>query len=123
MLEAMNTPVPRKLHLGTPDCRGAAVGAGDRPPRLQPPAQERDRDVTDQLSKPRFRLGFLTHVQGRGDPVATYRNAQELFVVADELVFEVGWVAQHHAPLGGGGLASPRTVPSRAAAPTQAHRP
>jgi hypothetical protein len=33
--------------------------------------------------KPRFRLGFLTHVQGRGDPATTYRNAQELFVVAD----------------------------------------
>jgi hypothetical protein len=35
---------------------------------------------------PRFRLGFLTHVQGRSDDLAqTYRNAQELFVVADQL--------------------------------------
>jgi alkanesulfonate monooxygenase SsuD/methylene tetrahydromethanopterin reductase-like flavin-dependent oxidoreductase (luciferase family) len=66
--------------------------------------------------KPRFRLGFLTHVQGRGDPAATYRNAQELFVVADELGFDVGWVAQHHAPLGGGGLPSPWTFLAHAAA-------
>jgi alkanesulfonate monooxygenase SsuD/methylene tetrahydromethanopterin reductase-like flavin-dependent oxidoreductase (luciferase family) len=39
--------------------------------------------MTAQPGKPRFRLGFLTHVQGRGDPATTYRNAQELFVVAD----------------------------------------
>jgi alkanesulfonate monooxygenase SsuD/methylene tetrahydromethanopterin reductase-like flavin-dependent oxidoreductase (luciferase family) len=73
----------------------------------------------DQLSRPRFRLGFLTHVQGRGDTAATYRNAQELFVVADELGFDVGWVAQHHAPLGGGGLPSPWTFLAHAAARTK----
>jgi alkanesulfonate monooxygenase SsuD/methylene tetrahydromethanopterin reductase-like flavin-dependent oxidoreductase (luciferase family) len=75
--------------------------------------------MTGQLDKPRFRLGFLTHVQGRGDPTATYRNAQELFVVADELGFDVGWVAQHHAPLGGGGLPSPWTFLAHAAARTK----
>jgi Luciferase-like monooxygenase len=69
--------------------------------------------MTDAPEKPRFRLGFLTHVQGRGtDLAAAYRNAQELFVVADELGFDVGWVAQHHAPLGGGGLPSPWTFPA-----------
>lgn len=69
---------------------------------------------------PRFRLGFLTHVQGRGkDLTQTYRNAQELFVVADELGFDVGWVAQHHAPLGGGGLPSPWTFLAHAAARTK----
>lgn len=69
---------------------------------------------------PRFRLCFLTHVQGRGDDVAqTYRNAQELFVVADELGFDVGWVAQHHVPLGGGGLSSPWTFLAHAAARTE----
>ncbi|MEV7682190.1 LLM class flavin-dependent oxidoreductase [Streptomyces sp. NPDC088341] len=68
---------------------------------------------------PRFRLGFLTHVQGRGDDVArTYRDAQELFVAADELGFDVGWVAQHHVPLGGGGLSSPWTFLAHAAAKT-----
>ncbi|GGJ44240.1 LLM class flavin-dependent oxidoreductase [Streptomyces brasiliensis] len=68
---------------------------------------------------PRFRLGFLTHVQGRDDdPARTYRNAQELFVAADELGFDVGWVAQHHVPLGGGGLSSPWTFLAHAAART-----
>jgi alkanesulfonate monooxygenase SsuD/methylene tetrahydromethanopterin reductase-like flavin-dependent oxidoreductase (luciferase family) len=75
--------------------------------------------LAGQSSKPRFRLGFLTHVQGRGDPTTTYRNAQELFVVADELGFDVGWVAQHHAPLGGGGLSSPWTFLAHAAARTK----
>jgi len=69
--------------------------------------------------RPRFRLGFLTHVQGRGsDLTATYRNAQELFVVAEELGFDVGWVAQHHVPDGGGGLSSPWTFLAHAAART-----
>jgi alkanesulfonate monooxygenase SsuD/methylene tetrahydromethanopterin reductase-like flavin-dependent oxidoreductase (luciferase family) len=75
--------------------------------------------MTDQPGKPRFRLGFLTHAQGRGDLATTYRNAQELFVVADELGFDVGWVAQHHAPLGGGGLPSPWTFLAHAAARTK----
>ena len=68
---------------------------------------------------PRFRLGFLTHVEGRGGLATTYRNAQELFVVADELGFDVGWVAQHHVPLGGGGLPSPWTFLAHAAARTK----
>ncbi|MER5407574.1 LLM class flavin-dependent oxidoreductase [Streptomyces sp. NPDC002769] len=69
---------------------------------------------------PRFGLGFLTHVQGRGDDLArTYRNAQELFVVADELGFDTGWVAQHHVPAGGGGLSSPWTFLAHAAARTK----
>jgi alkanesulfonate monooxygenase SsuD/methylene tetrahydromethanopterin reductase-like flavin-dependent oxidoreductase (luciferase family) len=66
-----------------------------------------------------MRLGFLTHVQGRGDDLArVYRNAQDLFVVADELGFDVGWVAQHHVSLGGGGLSSPWTFLAYAAART-----
>jgi alkanesulfonate monooxygenase SsuD/methylene tetrahydromethanopterin reductase-like flavin-dependent oxidoreductase (luciferase family) len=72
-----------------------------------------------QPQAPRFRLGFLTHVQGRGGSSATYRHAQELFVVADELGFDVGWVAQHHVPLGGGGLPSPWTFLAHAAARTK----
>ncbi|MFJ3669593.1 LLM class flavin-dependent oxidoreductase [Streptomyces sp. NPDC090106] len=68
---------------------------------------------------PRLRLGFLTHVQGRdGDFARTYRNAQELFTVADELGFDIGWVAQHHVPLGGGGLSSPWMFLAHAAART-----
>jgi alkanesulfonate monooxygenase SsuD/methylene tetrahydromethanopterin reductase-like flavin-dependent oxidoreductase (luciferase family) len=77
--------------------------------------------MTQSPDQPRFRLGFLTHVQGRGNDLrVTYRNAQELFVVADELGFDVGWVAQHHAPLGGvGGLPSPWTFLAHAAARTK----
>jgi alkanesulfonate monooxygenase SsuD/methylene tetrahydromethanopterin reductase-like flavin-dependent oxidoreductase (luciferase family) len=71
------------------------------------------------LGPPRFRLGFLTHVQGRDSDFARiYRNAQELFVVADELGFDIGWVAQHHDPVGGGGLSSPWTFLAHAAART-----
>ncbi|GLW90180.1 LLM class flavin-dependent oxidoreductase [Actinokineospora globicatena] len=67
-----------------------------------------------------LRLGFLTHVQGRGADLAqTYRDAQELFVAADELGFDIGWVAQHHVPLGGGGLPSPWTFLAHAAARTR----
>jgi alkanesulfonate monooxygenase SsuD/methylene tetrahydromethanopterin reductase-like flavin-dependent oxidoreductase (luciferase family) len=77
------------------------------------------RAAMTQSGAPRFRLGFLTHVQGRGDSPATYRHAQELFVVADELGFDVGWVAQHHVPLGGGGLPSPWTFLAHAAARTK----
>ncbi|WP_236794481.1 LLM class flavin-dependent oxidoreductase [Amycolatopsis sp. GM8] len=66
-----------------------------------------------------MRLGFLTHVQGHGDDwVRTYRNAQDLFVAADELGFDIGWVAQHHVPDGGGGLSSPWPFLAHAAART-----
>jgi alkanesulfonate monooxygenase SsuD/methylene tetrahydromethanopterin reductase-like flavin-dependent oxidoreductase (luciferase family) len=66
-----------------------------------------------------LRLGFLTHVQGRGEHAQAYRDAQELFVVADELGFDVGWVAQHHLPIHGGGLSSPWTFLAHAAARTK----
>ena len=82
----------------------------------EPSTERAEVDATD--AAPRFRLGFLTHVQGRGDAAQTYRNAQELFVVADELGFDVGWVAQHHAPTGGGGLPSPWPFLAHAAART-----
>jgi alkanesulfonate monooxygenase SsuD/methylene tetrahydromethanopterin reductase-like flavin-dependent oxidoreductase (luciferase family) len=77
--------------------------------------------MTQASDQPRFRLGFLTHVQGRGsDAAVAYRNAQELFVVADELGFDVGWVAQHHVSLAGhGGLPSPWTFLAHAAARTK----
>jgi alkanesulfonate monooxygenase SsuD/methylene tetrahydromethanopterin reductase-like flavin-dependent oxidoreductase (luciferase family) len=54
-----------------------------------------------------FRLGFLTHVEGRGDLRQVYEETLELFVAADELGFDVGWVAQHHFKREGGSLPSP----------------
>lgn len=47
------------------------------------------------MSQP-FRLGFLTHVEGAGDSLPVYRDALALFSAADELGFDVGWVAEHH---------------------------
>lgn len=43
-----------------------------------------------------FRLGFLTHIEGSGDPLRVYQETLELFTAADELGFDVGWLAQHH---------------------------
>jgi len=43
-----------------------------------------------------FRLGFLTHVRGSDNPKRVYRETLELFTAADQLGFDVGWVAQHH---------------------------
>ena len=44
----------------------------------------------------RIRLGFLTHSEGAGDPRHIYQETLELFVVAEQLGFEVGWLAEHH---------------------------
>jgi alkanesulfonate monooxygenase SsuD/methylene tetrahydromethanopterin reductase-like flavin-dependent oxidoreductase (luciferase family) len=71
------------------------------------------------VSPSRFRLGFLSHVEGGADLRQTYANVQELFVVADELGFDSGWVAQHHTwPSLHGGLPSPWVFLAHAAART-----
>lgn len=43
-----------------------------------------------------FRLGFLTHNEGAGDPRCVYQETLELFTAADQLGFDVGWLAEHH---------------------------
>jgi alkanesulfonate monooxygenase SsuD/methylene tetrahydromethanopterin reductase-like flavin-dependent oxidoreductase (luciferase family) len=65
-----------------------------------------------------IRLGFLTHVNGHGDDERTYRETLELFVAADELGFDVGWVAQHHFDNDAGGLPAPWPFLAAAAAKT-----
>lgn len=45
---------------------------------------------------PRFRLGFLTHVEGKGEPATIYQETLTLFGAAERLGFDVGWVAEHH---------------------------
>ncbi|GGF22057.1 LLM class flavin-dependent oxidoreductase [Subtercola lobariae] len=71
-----------------------------------------------QASK--FKLGFLTHVEGGASLKQSYLNAQELFIAADELGFDTGWVAQHHfSPEPNGGLGSPWTFLSNVAAKTE----
>ncbi len=55
----------------------------------------------------RLRLGFLTHVEGNEDPGRIYQETIELFVAADQLGFDSGWVAQHHFRIHPGRLPSP----------------
>lgn len=54
-----------------------------------------------------FRLGFLTHLEGSGNAHRIYQETLELFVTADQLGFDVGWVAQHHFKDRGGRLPAP----------------
>ena len=54
-----------------------------------------------------FRLGFLSHLHGNSAPRQLYRDYVELFVAAEELGFDSGWVAQHHFDSSAGRLPSP----------------
>lgn len=54
-----------------------------------------------------FKLGFLSHVHGAGDPRRVYQELLELFIAADELGFDGGWIAQHHFQQEFGRLPSP----------------
>lgn len=58
------------------------------------------------MSQP-FRLGFLTRVEGWGDSAPIYQDALELFIAADEMGFDVGWVTEHHFKDVAGRLPSP----------------
>lgn len=46
--------------------------------------------------QPGTRLGIFTHTEGAGDPRRIYQETLELFVAAEELGFDVGWLAEHH---------------------------
>ncbi|WP_107310034.1 LLM class flavin-dependent oxidoreductase [Burkholderia metallica] len=54
-----------------------------------------------------FKLGFLTHVHGTGDARRVYAELETLFVAAEELGFDGGFVAQHHFRAEYGRLPSP----------------
>jgi alkanesulfonate monooxygenase SsuD/methylene tetrahydromethanopterin reductase-like flavin-dependent oxidoreductase (luciferase family) len=55
----------------------------------------------------RFKLGFMTHVRA-SSPTEAYRQTTELFIAADELGVDGGFVAQHNlAGASGGQLPSP----------------
>jgi alkanesulfonate monooxygenase SsuD/methylene tetrahydromethanopterin reductase-like flavin-dependent oxidoreductase (luciferase family) len=43
-----------------------------------------------------LRLGFFTYLEGTGTQAETYAEALELFIAADRLGYDTGWVAQHH---------------------------
>lgn len=54
-----------------------------------------------------FRLGFMTHLRGTDDPHRAYAEAKAMFIAADQLGFDVGWVAQHHFTRTEGFLGAP----------------
>ncbi|MEA2593860.1 MAG: hypothetical protein QOF01_329 [Thermomicrobiales bacterium] len=54
----------------------------------------------------KLRLGFFMYLEGEKSQAEVYAEALDVFVAADELGFDVGWVAQHHFGHHGG-LPSP----------------
>ena len=54
-----------------------------------------------------FKLGFLTHLHGNQPARELYPAIIDLFVAAEELGFDTGWVAQHHLSTDEGRLPSP----------------
>ncbi|MFT4042960.1 MAG: LLM class flavin-dependent oxidoreductase [Gordonia sp. (in: high G+C Gram-positive bacteria)] len=57
-----------------------------------------------------FRLGFLLHLDSDLSPAQAYREAIELFVAAEELGYESGWVIQRHFRQGNEHISSPLVV-------------
>lgn len=68
----------------------------------------------------RIRLGFLTHSEGTGDPRRIYQETLDLFVAAEQLGFDVGWLAEHHFKEAAGRL--PSLFPMLAAAAERTSR-
>ncbi|SMB85252.1 LLM class flavin-dependent oxidoreductase [Deinococcus hopiensis] len=73
--------------------------------------------MTPLRSSP-FRLGFLTHFHGNLPVRELYPALIDLFVAAEELGFETGWVAQHHLQTLQGRLPSPLVFLAAVAART-----
>lgn len=71
-----------------------------------------------------FRLGFLTHVHGTPEISARelYPAIVDLFVAAEELGFDSGWVSQHHLQTLQGRLPSPLVLLGAVAARTRSIR-
>ncbi|MFZ4894911.1 LLM class flavin-dependent oxidoreductase [Plantibacter sp. Mn2098] len=65
-----------------------------------------------------FRLGFQTHVHGHAPANELIPGLVDLYVAAEELGFESGWVAQHHLRTENGRLPSPLVLLAAAAAKT-----
>ena len=69
-----------------------------------------------------FRLGVFTRLVDLARPAEVYARALKLFETAEDLGFDTGWVAQHHAHNDGGlpsplvflALAAARTIPASA---------
>jgi alkanesulfonate monooxygenase SsuD/methylene tetrahydromethanopterin reductase-like flavin-dependent oxidoreductase (luciferase family) len=57
-----------------------------------------------------FRLGFLLHLDDDLTPAESYRQAAELFVAAEELGYDSGWVIQRHFRQGNEHVSAPLVV-------------
>jgi alkanesulfonate monooxygenase SsuD/methylene tetrahydromethanopterin reductase-like flavin-dependent oxidoreductase (luciferase family) len=57
-----------------------------------------------------FRLGFLLHLDGDLPPARAYEEAIELFVAAEELGYDSGWVIQRHFRQGNEHVSAPLVV-------------
>ncbi|MEU4227893.1 LLM class flavin-dependent oxidoreductase [Nonomuraea sp. NPDC026600] len=57
-----------------------------------------------------FRLGFLLHLDGDLPPARAYREAIDLFVAAEELGYDSGWVIQRHFRQGNEHVSAPLVV-------------
>jgi alkanesulfonate monooxygenase SsuD/methylene tetrahydromethanopterin reductase-like flavin-dependent oxidoreductase (luciferase family) len=77
------------------------------PTPTEPTAALPELDRTGLGERP-FKLGFFTHVTSPEPGAGPYTELKELFVGAEELGFDAGFVAQHHLSNGTGGrLPSP----------------
>jgi len=65
-----------------------------------------------------LRLGFFHYLEGEGSATDIYRDVSELFIRADALGIDAGWVAQHHFGHHGG-LPSPFVFVGSVAARTR----
>jgi putative FMN-dependent luciferase-like monooxygenase len=93
------------------------MAAGTRPDASTTTAPSLGSD----LSLPtRPRLGFLTRLEVGTDAADSYRFALEMFTAAEELGYDVGWIAQHHFLNGAGRL--PSAFPFLAAVAQRTHR-
>jgi alkanesulfonate monooxygenase SsuD/methylene tetrahydromethanopterin reductase-like flavin-dependent oxidoreductase (luciferase family) len=54
-----------------------------------------------------FQLSFLLHLDSDQPPAAAYRDAIQLFVIAEELGYDCGWVIQRHFRQGNEHVSSP----------------
>src|SRR4051794_13786157 len=62
--------------------------------------------VSDPQRPNRMRLGFFTYLESTSTPDDIYAEVMQLFLAAEELGFDMVWVAQHHFGHHGG-LPSP----------------
>ncbi|HEY7295967.1 MAG TPA: LLM class flavin-dependent oxidoreductase [Dehalococcoidia bacterium] len=81
-------------------------------------AADRDGHAGEPRRDVPFRLGVFTRLVDDVAPAQLYARALSLFETAEELGFDTGWVAQHHAGKAGG-LPAPLVFLSAVAARTR----